>query len=326
MKALRIADSVQPPSLVLDDIAQPRPGRGELLIQVYAAGVIPTELGWDPTHYTRTGEARTHAVPGHEFSGVVAGMGEGAGAAEIGLEVYGMNDWYSDGAMAEYCVAPWSSVAPKPRSLTHVQAASIPISALTAWQGLFDRAHLKSGERVLVHGGAGGVGTFAIQFARMHGAHVIATASAQNRDFVMSLGADQVIDYRTSRFEQHVKEIDVVFDTVGGETLERSWSILKPSGRMITIVSAIEHSGDTRAKQAFFIVEPNQKQLVDIAQLLDAGKLQPVVDSVVPLSQGPDVFAGRVPKHGRGKLVIEVRTTNQEERKTNVTGHKSIKN
>lgn len=156
---------------------------------------------------------------------------------ETGQEVYGLNDWFADGAMAEYCTTKPSSVASKPPRLTHIEAASVPIGALTAWQGLFDRAKLQAGERVLVHGGAGAAGVFAMQIARFYGARVIATASARNIDFVSRLGAEQVIDYRAARFEERLQDIDVVFDTVGGETLERSWGVLKPGGRIITIAS-----------------------------------------------------------------------------------------
>jgi NADPH:quinone reductase-like Zn-dependent oxidoreductase len=290
--------------------ALPQPGKGELLIRVCAAGMIPTELSWYPTSHRPTGEAREGAVLGHEFSGVVTEVGEDVGSLEIGREIFGMNDWFSDGAMADYCVAPFFSVAPKPAHLTHVEAASVPISALTAWQGLVDRAKLESGERILVQGGAGSVGSFAIQIARLHGANVVATASAANAELVKSLGAEHVIDYRSSRFEDAAGRFDVVFDTVGGETLERSWSVLKPGGRMITIVSETELSHDPRVKQAFFIVEPNQKQLFQIADLLDAGRLRAIVDTVVPLARAPEAFADGVPRHHRGKVVIAVEASN----------------
>ena len=191
--------------------------------------------------------------------------------------------------MAGYCIAPFFAVAPKPAHLSHVEAASVPISGLTAWQALFERAMLQSGERVLVHGGAGTVGIFAIQLARLYGAKVVATTSASNAELVRKLGAEHVIDYRASRFEESVNGFDVIFDTAGGETLERSWSLLKPGGRMATIAPAAERSGIAR-EQAFFIVQPNQKQLVHIADLLDAGRLRVVVDTVVPLSRAPEAF------------------------------------
>jgi NADPH:quinone reductase-like Zn-dependent oxidoreductase len=250
---------------------------------------------------------RRRAVPGHEFSGVIAALGEETAGFQIGQEIYGMNDWFTDGAMAEYCIASPSGLAAKPTRLTHVQAASVPIGALTAWQGLFDRAKLQAGQHVLVHGGAGAVGHFALQLARRHGAHVTATASARNLGFVSGLGAERVIDYRAVRFEETISGMDVVFDTVGGETLQRSWSVLKPSGRMITVAADAEAASDERVKQAFFIVEANHEQLTQISELLNAGELHPVVDAVLPLGQAAAAYTGEVQSRlGYGKMVVAV--------------------
>ncbi len=304
MKVVRLESLASEPVLIQNIAPQPVPGHNEVLIRVCAAAVTPTELLWYPTSHTKLGATRSGAIPGHEFSGVVA-----AGNLAPGLEVFGMNDWFSDGAMAEYCVAPVSAVAPKPLKLSHVEAASVPISALTAWQGLLDRAKIKSGERVLVHGGAGAVGAFVVQLARFNGARVIATASAEDAEFVRELGAEQVIDYRTSRFEQCVSDLDVVFDTVGGHTLDRSWSVLKPRGRMVTIAAAEENTSDSRRKEAFFIVSPNQKELTAVADLLETGQLRTFVSAVVPLSRAPEAYAGRVPGH-RGKVVVSFSDTN----------------
>jgi NADPH:quinone reductase-like Zn-dependent oxidoreductase len=302
MEAVRVSNS----GVAIEEKApEPRPGPGEVLIRVAAAGVILPELGWYSSTHNKAGQPRSGAIPGHEFSGVVAGLGADVGALEVGHGVLGMNDWYSDGAMAEYCVAPFFAVAPKPASLTYAQAASVPISALTAWQGLFDHAKLRRGEQILIHGGAGAVGGFAIQLAHLFGAHVTTTASPRDHDFARHLGAERVIDYHQSRFEDIVQNMDIVFDTVGGATLDRSWSVLNPHGRMVTTVSS-DNSTDPRAKKAFFIVEPNQKQLVEIARLLDAGKLRTFVDSVVLLSQAPDLYAGKVERKGRGKVVVSV--------------------
>jgi NADPH:quinone reductase-like Zn-dependent oxidoreductase len=307
MKTMRLSDSAQPPVLVEETVPQPQPRRGELLVRVYAAGVTPTELLWYPTTHSKNGERRSHAVPGHEFSGVIAAVGEDTIGFEIGQEVYGMNDWFADGALAEYCITQPTSVAQKPPSLTHVEAAAVPIGALTAWQGLFDRTRLQAGEHILVHGGAGAVGIFAIQLARLHGAHVTATASARNLAFVSQLGAEQVIDYRAVRFEENIPEMDVVFDTVGGETLQRSWGVLKPDGRMITIATDSETTTDDRVKHAFFIVEPNHEQLTRIGDLLEAGDLQPVVDAVLPLTRASEAYTGEVrQRRGCGKLVVAV--------------------
>jgi NADPH:quinone reductase-like Zn-dependent oxidoreductase len=167
---------------------------------------------------------------------------------------------------------------------------------------LFDRAKLQPGERVLIHGGAGGVGIFAIQLAHSRGAHVITTVSARNSEFVTELGASEVIDYKASPFENKARDIDVVFDTVGGDTLRRSWDILKPNGRLVTIAADAETPPDERTKRAFFIVEPNRQQLLEMI-----GNLQPAVDTVLPFSQASDAYTGNVKKQGRGKLVVAVR-------------------
>ena len=252
------------------------------------------------------------AVPGHEFSGVIAAIGKDVHGSEIdgfevGDEVYGMNDWFSDGATAEFCIAVPQNIARKPKTLTHELAATVPIGALTAWQGLFDHAKLQPGERVLIHGGAGAVGLYAVQLAHLHKAHVIATASAGNADFVRKLGAEEVIDYQTSRFENQVGKVDVVFDGVGGETLNRSWSVLRPGGRMVTIAADGEGTTDQRVKNAFFIVEPNHKHLVEIAEQLDAGRLRAFVKTTIPLSEASAAYSGAVSeKSGYGKIVIDV--------------------
>ena len=293
-------------SLLEETRPVPAPGAGEILIQVYAAGVTPTELIWYPTTRTKGGDPRTAAVPCHEFSGVVAALGDSAGGFQIGDKVFGMNDWFAEGALAEYCVTVPSSVALLPDHLSHVEAASVPIGALTAWQGLFDRSKLAAGERVLVHGGAGAVGHYAVQLAHLHGARVIATASSADQDFVSSLGAEQVIDYRGIPFEQLVHDVDVVFDTVGGEILSRSWPVLAPGGRMVTVGAGSENQEEERIKKAFFIVEPDQQQLVEVGKLLDAGTIRTFVAAVVPLSQSPDAFAGKLVRRGRGKIVVEV--------------------
>jgi NADPH:quinone reductase-like Zn-dependent oxidoreductase len=292
MKALRLTN---PPRI--EEVPSPRPGPGGLLIRVHAAGVTPGETGWYPTTHTKTGALRTAAVPGHEFSGE---------SIETGQLVFGMNDWFSDGATAEFCVAPQSAVLPKPSSLTHAEAATVPIAALTAWQGLVDRARIQRGDRVLIHGGAGAVGMFAVQLARIQGAHVIATAAARDRGFLSSLGAKQVIDYHASRFEHEIRDIDVLFDTVGGETLMRSWSLLKPHGRAITIASSEASATDDRTKNAFFIVEPNGKQLAEIALLFDQRHLKTSVAATVSLADAAEAYAGKTRKRVPGKIVVVV--------------------
>jgi NADPH:quinone reductase-like Zn-dependent oxidoreductase len=305
MKAMQVIESAEGATLSGAEVARPTPGRGQILIRVCAAGVTTTELGWDPTIHRKTGEKRINAIPGHEFSGVIAGIGVGADGFAIGQEVYGMNDWYEEGATAEYCLTKPSSVASKPASLSHELAATVPIGALTAWQGLLDRAKLQQDEWVLVHGGAGGVGVFAVQLAHIHGAHVIATASSHFVNLVKELGADEIIDYKTDRFEQVIDPVDVVFDTVGGTIRERSWTVLKPGGRMVTIVG--DGGADPRAKDAFFIVEPNHFQLVEVAKMLDGGSLRTFVNASVPLNDAATAYAGKVQqKRGYGKVVVVI--------------------
>jgi NADPH:quinone reductase-like Zn-dependent oxidoreductase len=306
MKAMQVNDSTQGPPLIAAELPQPRPGEGELLIQVRAAGVTPTELLWYPTTQTKEGTPRKRAVPGHEFSGVVAELGKNATGFVVGQKIYGFNDWFANGATAEFCVTTPQSIAGKPATLTHEAAATVPIGALTAWQGLLERAKIQPGERVLIHGASGAVGIFAVQLAHLHGAHVIGTASSANLDLISKLGADEVIDYRASRFEDRTQKVDVVFDGVGGEMLDRSWSMLKPGGRMVTIAAGNEHAGDQRSRDAFFIVEPNQKQLMEVARLLDAGELKTFVGAVVPLAEAPTAYRGVVAERKNGKVVVAI--------------------
>jgi NADPH:quinone reductase-like Zn-dependent oxidoreductase len=300
MRAMQVNQSTQGPVLVAAELPQPQPAAGEVLIRVRAAGVTPTELGWFPTHQAKDGTPRKGAVPGHEFSGVITGLGQDVSGFEVGQEVYGLNDWFADGATAEFCVTQPGSIAPKPATLTHEEAATVPIGALTAWQGLLERTKIQRGERVLVHAAAGSVGIFAVQLARLHGAHVIATASPRNLKLVAELGAAEVIDYQASRFEEQTQKVDVVFDGVGGETLDRSWGVLKPGGRLVTIV-------DDRNKDVFFIVEPNQQQLIEVGKLLDAGKIKTFLGPVVPLAEASSAYSGGIVKTGKhGKMVVAI--------------------
>jgi NADPH:quinone reductase-like Zn-dependent oxidoreductase len=307
MKAMQLNQVGSGPVLIATELPQPLPGEGELLIRVRAVGVTHTELDWYPTTHTKDGAPRKGAVPGHEFSGVIAALGKDTKGFAVGQDVYGMSDWFVNGATAEFCVTQPHSIAPKPASLTHEAAATVPIGALTAWQGLFERAKVQPGERVLIHGGAGAVGLFAVQLAHHHGAHVIATGSKKNLQLISELGADEVIDYRASRFEDSSGKVDVVFDTAGGETLDRSWSVLNAGGRLVNIASDPLDNAEQRVKDAFFIVEPSQKQLLEVGKLLDSGRLKTYINAVVPFGEASDAYSGAVQgKLGYGKVVIAI--------------------
>ena len=305
MRSVQLTDpTAGAAGLTVVETSVPEPDSNSVLIQVHAAGVTTAELSWYPTTHRQTGEPRQNAIPGHEFSGVVVRVGQRVLDVQEGQDVFGMSDWFSDGAAAEYCLAHPASIAPKPTGLSHAEAASVPIAALTAWQG-FDRVDLQPGEKVLVQGGSGAVGMYAVQLAGHRGANVVATASAPSLEFVAGLGAAEVLDYRSTRFEDVVENVDVVFDTVGGETLDRSWDVLAPEGRMITIASQSAIDETDRVKAAFFIVEPNREQLLAIASLLDGEVIQCLVGATVPLSKAPAAYSGLVDKtDGRGKVVV----------------------
>jgi NADPH:quinone reductase-like Zn-dependent oxidoreductase len=289
----------------LEEIAQPKPvpGPGQVLLEIKAAGVTPTELGWYPTTHTKDGSARTGAIPGHEFSGVIAGVGASVQAFKLGDAVYGMNDWFEDGAAAEFCLSPVKEIALKPASLTHEEAATVPIAALTAWQGLLLHGRLQAGETVLVHGGSGSVGAFAVQIAALHGARVITTASRASFGYVKGLGASDCIDYVHESFETRVTDVDIVFDTVGGSTLARSFSVIGKGGRVVTIASDAESSNDPRVKEAFFIVEPDGRQLETISALFDEGRLHTSVKAILPLMEAARAYTQSV-SGGFGKVVL----------------------
>jgi NADPH:quinone reductase-like Zn-dependent oxidoreductase len=306
MKAAYLKSNSGASSLTLGDIPAPKPAAGEVLVKVYSTAVMPTELDWQPTFNQPDGQARPFPIIlSHEFSGVIASLGTNVNGLSVGDEVFGLNDWYTNGAQAEFCVVSAGAVARKPKSLNFAEAAVVPISALTAWQALIDRGQLERKQRVLIHGGAGGVGTFAVQLARWRGANVIATASADNLDFVRALGADQVIDYHKTRFEDIICDVDVVLDGVGGETLQRSWSILKPGGKLITIVGGGE-SADQRARDAFFIVRADGEQLTRLGRMIDAGELRVFLKAVYPLDAASDAYARAQQGGMRGKIALTV--------------------
>ncbi|MFJ3305197.1 NADP-dependent oxidoreductase [Streptomyces sp. NPDC086549] len=311
MRAVRAHKRGGPEQLVYESAPRPEPAAGEVLVAVHAASITSGELAWDATwtdSFDGSGGDRTPIVPSHEVSGVVAALGPGVGGLSVGDEVYGLIPFTRDGATAEYVTVPADALAVKPSRLDHAGAAAVPLAALTAWQALVGKASLASGQHVLVHGGAGGVGSFAVQIAAALGARVTATASARDREFVSGLGADQVIDYADERFEDHVDGADVVLDTVGGETLNRSWSALRPGGTLVSIVQPPnpDDAASRGARGVFFVVEPDRTGLEAVTALIDDGRLTPVVDRVVTLPETRAAYEALESEHPRGKIVIQV--------------------
>ena len=309
MRALHAYAQHKPSRLDIEDVPLPTLGPGDVLVRVHASGVSPGELDWNGTWLHHDDTPRTPPIiPGHEVSGVVDVVGPGAAGIAVGDEVFGVIDFRRDGADADYVAVRADELVPKPTSLTHAQAAAVPLSALTAWQALFDQGDLARGQHVLVHGGAGGVGSYAVQLARWQGAHVTATSSARDADVVRGLGADVVIDYRTQRFEDVVADMDLVLDTVGGETWERSWDVLGPRGRLISIAvpRPPERDTDDGRRATWFIVKQDREQLREIGGLIDAGQLRPIVSAELPLGMGHLAYGPTGQRSGPGKVVLLV--------------------
>jgi NADPH:quinone reductase-like Zn-dependent oxidoreductase len=294
-----LASSPDPDDLACRTVPVPVPGPGEVLVEVRATAVTAGELAW-PESWP--------AIPCHDLSGVAARTGEGVTAFRDGEAVYGLIGFDRPGAAAEYVTVPAAHLAAKPAALEHTAAAAVPLGGLTAWQALHEHAHLQPGQHVLVHGGAGGVGSYAVQLAASGGARVSASASARDARFVTGLGADHVLDY-TGRFEDQVHDVDVVIDPVGGETLTRSWSVLRPGGILIAIAEPPAGNHGTRedVRSLYFTVEPSGQQLRELTRLLDTGQIRPVVSQVLKLEDLASAFRARPARHAPGKMVIDVR-------------------
>lgn len=304
MKAIRLDQVGGPESLLYGDMLKPVARDNQVLVQVYATAITRTEFEWYPTFHTPEGGIRPFPIIlGHEFSGVVEAVGPDCMGVQVGDRIYGLSDWFINGAQAEYCLTVPANIAPKPVTLDHTEAAAVPISALTAWQALIDHAHLQAGQRVLIHGAAGSVGSFAVQLARHQNAQVIATASVANIDFVKALGADEVVDYQVTPFETVVGDVNVVLDTVGGDTRDRSWGALRTGGRLVTVAADAEGAKEQRVRDAFFIVEPNRNQLMDLARLIDTDVIRPVVGAVFSME---NVRQAHEQKPVRGKNVLRI--------------------
>ena len=308
MKAIQIHRFGPPKVMTFEEIIQPIPGEGEVLVRVKAAGVGP----WDA--WVRAGKSALPQHPpltlGSDISGAVAAIGSGVASFRLGDEVYGVTNARFTGGYAEYAVASAGMIAPKPQSLSHIEAASVPVVAVTAWQMLFEHARLSFGQTVLVHGSAGNVGAYVVQLARQGGARVIATATADDAAYVRKLGADQVIDFRSVRFEDVMDPVDAVIDTVGAEVQMKSLSVLRPGGILVSSVSQPEPNEAQRCdvRAVFFLVDVSTSHLKRIAEMIDAGKLSTRVGAVLRLAdarKAHEMLAGLLPRP-RGKIVLKV--------------------
>jgi NADPH:quinone reductase-like Zn-dependent oxidoreductase len=308
MKAVCIYSYGGPEVLVYEDRPRPHPGAGEVLVRIHAAGINPVDWKIREGHLKEMLHHTFPLVLGWDLSGVVESLGTGLTRLKVGDEVFSRPDIDRDGAYAEFIVVRESELALKPKSLDHLHAAALPLAGLTGWQTLFDAGGLAAGQRVLIHAAAGGVGHVAVQLAKWKGAHVIGTAAAKNHGFLRKLGVDQVVDYNTERFEEVVRPVDVVLDTMGGDTQERSWQVLKPGGILVSIASppkaevAMAHG----VRQVFVFTQPNATQLAEIAQLADTEQLRVIVETVLPLADATRGQELSQRGHGRGKIVLRV--------------------
>lgn len=309
MKAVRLHQFGGPEVLKYEDAPQPTIQADQVLVQVHAVGINPVD--WKTRRGSGVAQALDlPAIIGWDVSGTVAEIGPDVTQFKPGDEVYGMVNFPGyGGAYAEYVAAPATHLARKPQRFDHLNAAAVPLAALTAYQALFDTAQLAAGQTVLIHAAAGGVGHFAVQLAKLRGATVIGTASARNAGFLRELGIDQVIDYTTTHFEAVVRDVDVVLDAVGGAPLARSYEVVRPGGVLVSIAGQLdaERAAARNVRVERILVEPNRAQLNELQQWIDHGQLVTHLDAVFPLAETAAAHAQLEQGHTRGKIVLQVR-------------------
>lgn len=307
MKAIRMHSYGGPDVLAFEDVPRPKASAGEVLVHISAAGVNPIDWKIRSGYVKEMFPVQFPWIPGLDVSGVVEEAGANVADIKAGDAIYGMLSFRS-GGYAEYVAAQVSDLAPKPKSLDFIQAAALPLVSLVAWQTLFDTAHLSPGQTVLIHGASGGVGHMAVQLARWKGAKVIGTASARNAQFLKELGADRVIDYRSTKFEDVVHDADIVLDLIGGDTQQRSWKVLKKGGILISTVgvSSPEEAAKYGVRAVSFLSQPNGNELRQIGRLIDEGVVKPVVSTVLPLKEAAKAHEMSQSGHVRGKIVLKV--------------------
>ncbi|MEV6667129.1 NADP-dependent oxidoreductase [Streptomyces nigra] len=304
MRAVRAHDrEAAVDSLIAEDAPYPHAGEGDVIVKVRAACFTPDELGWPASWVDRSGRDRAPVIPGHEVSGEVAELAVGTTGLSVGQRVLGLTDWNRDGTLADHVAVEARNLAPLPADIDHTHAAALVMPGLTAWQGLFVHGRVETGQTVLVHGARGGVGMAATQLAHGAGARVIGSGRARSREQVLELGADEFVNLEQPAWYEVVDRVDVVFDAVGGEVLDRSAAVLRPGGTLVTIA----HPPTLRPEDGramYFIVEPNRDHLAQVVRICREGGLRPLVGAVRPLDQAPQVF--REKKTTAGKTVIDV--------------------
>jgi NADPH:quinone reductase-like Zn-dependent oxidoreductase len=296
MRAIRLHAPGGVGGLALEVCPPPPVRSGEALVRVRAAAITRDELEWPVD--------RLPAIPSYELSGVVAAVGAGVDSVSVGDDVFALTPFDRDGAAADYVAAPAALLAPRPTTLDDVESAAVPLAALSAWQGLFDRGGLRENDRILIHGASGGVGHFATQLARWRGAYVIATASGEGMETARRLGADEVFD-RAGNLRGALEPVDLVFDTAGGDSLARSTALVRDGGRIVSVAEE-PPPGDGRIETTYFVVEPDGLVLSQVSALLDAGTLHPLIDSIYPLEKAREAFERSLQPGKRGKVVLRV--------------------
>lgn len=305
INAIQVHNYGNADQLKLEQIPKPEPQEGEVLVRVYAAGVNPVDWKIRAGYMKDFRPSTFPYVPGADLAGVVEKVGAGVTTFQSGQAVFGRS---SQGSYTEYGIAPTNTLALKPPSMSFDEAATIPVGATTAWQGLFDHGNLQPGQRVLILGGAGGVGLFAVQFARWKGAHVISTASTSNVDFVRSLGAETVIDYTKKQVENEISDVDLVLDTVGGAPLATVWPTLKRGGTLVSIAGQPDEAKarELGIRTARFSAEVNTELLNTFAKLIDDCSVKVVIGATFPLSEAAKAQELSQSGHGRGRIILHI--------------------
>jgi NADPH:quinone reductase-like Zn-dependent oxidoreductase len=308
MKAIVVHEYGGPEVLKYESTPRPEPKENQILVRVIAAGVNPVDGACRSEKYAKFFGITLPFIPGYDVAGVVEKTGAKITKFKAGDPVYGYLDLKDGGGYAEYAVATEVEAAPKPKAISFTEAAGVPVVALTAWQALIDKAKLSAGQTVLIHGGSGGVGSFAIQIAKARGAKVIATASTRNQDLLKQLGADVAVDYTKQKFEDVAKDVDVVLDSVGKDTLARSYGVIKKGGFIVTLVARIDQAElDKHGIRGVSLgVEPTSNELAEIGKLIDEKKIRVIVSQTFPLSEAAKAQEQVATGHTRGKIVLKV--------------------